>query len=961
MPIISDRPVVNILLVGVACFAPALPAHGHAPRVEIEEMTHAADVIVVGTVTRTAVRTTPHGMIFTDVTLSDLDVVHLSREALAVDDTLTLSYAGGDNGQESLRICCAPDLRAGERYVLFATHAGRSYANPFVGGQQGIFRLVSDEHDDTLYPVSTGGHGIVAITDGRVETSGHVLSVRDGRAVTRTVESAMAPAPVSPEGSGNTAATRRSEQTCSILSVEAFAEAIRDIAAGPAPSTRVLRGMDRGDVTVTSDQHGPFVAPLVKSRHPADPEADGERAAFLAGMLAPATKDDAPARTAGARAPLCVCGSFDVFATMQQVPGSWWNWPLNNDVLWQFNQVMDVFRTSAHEPGYGYNNTFEFVGWLESETLDETYGTFWNGFLAFAFMRSTPGSPCDEILETDIVLNPAYQWTNDLDVSLGDPDFAHYTQVMLHEVGHAWGAQRGNCNEDYEYDRPTVMHAYYNNIIEDGEGIHGWDAATLRDNYDDQDSVPPRIDLGVESWYVNNGSINNTRSADDFGDYYYQGEPFTIENLTIENMSSGPVLDVRVRLYLSTNDVISTSDYRISGYWEWPVLSEGDWWTGNLSGFIPDDVPPGQYYVGAIITRGGSGYLGDEYPNNNSARLRTKFGVFEAPPANNHCADAATIQAGVFPFDTNTTTTDGPEQPGCSETGHAWNDIWYRYTAPCDGSLVVSTCGGADFDTHLMLYDDQGFCPPAAAALLDCSDDVELCGNESIVSTAVARGQHVLIRVGGHALEDEGHGELQVHFTPALANNDIGDAIPISDGATSFSTLCATTDGPELVLPPCRFQIHSDVWFTYTPVCTGTVTVTTCGLAGFDTALALYEGTGQLGISDGDRIGCNADGPQCTGGTALLTAHVEAGMPYLLRIGSETRRVDGTGSVHISCTPDCPDTNGDGLINFADLELLLDHWGEVVPPGTMGDTNFTGVVNFFDLNLLLDHWGEACD
>ena len=57
----------------------------------------------------------------------------------------------------------------------------------------------------------------------------------------------------------------------------------------------------------------------------------------------------------------------------------------------------------------------------------------------------------------------------------------------------------------------------------------------------------------------------------------------------------------------------------------------------------------------------------------------------------------------------------------------------------------------------------------------------------------------------------------------------------------------------------------------------------------------------------------------------------------------------------------CPgDANGDQLINFDDLNVVLSHWngsgpeGDVYPPG--GD----GAVNFDDLNTVLVRWGDPC-
>jgi Ca2+-binding EF-hand superfamily protein len=60
-------------------------------------------------------------------------------------------------------------------------------------------------------------------------------------------------------------------------------------------------------------------------------------------------------------------------------------------------------------------------------------------------------------------------------------------------------------------------------------------------------------------------------------------------------------------------------------------------------------------------------------------------------------------------------------------------------------------------------------------------------------------------------------------------------------------------------------------------------------------------------------------------------------------------------------TAGCPgDTNGDGVVNFTDLNAVLAAFGQNVAPGTGGDLNGDGVVNFTDLNAVLANFGDAC-
>ncbi|MCA9312527.1 MAG: dockerin type I repeat-containing protein, partial [Phycisphaerales bacterium] len=64
------------------------------------------------------------------------------------------------------------------------------------------------------------------------------------------------------------------------------------------------------------------------------------------------------------------------------------------------------------------------------------------------------------------------------------------------------------------------------------------------------------------------------------------------------------------------------------------------------------------------------------------------------------------------------------------------------------------------------------------------------------------------------------------------------------------------------------------------------------------------------------------------------------------------------GGDHIDLMVTClGDVTGDGTVDFADLNEVLDQWGS---DGLAGDVNGDGDVNFADLNELLDAWGSEC-
>ena len=127
---------------------------------------------------------------------------------------------------------------------------------------------------------------------------------------------------------------------------------------------------------------------------------------------------------------------------------------------------------------------------------------------------------------------------------------------------------------------------------------------------------------------------------------------------------------------------------------------------------------------------------------------------------NDNCADSIPISDGVTPFSTLGATTDGPVDANCMFDGQTYHDIWFTYVALCSGELEVSTCGTADYDTDLVVYDGTD-CDNLVT--LGCNDDALGCANfSSLVTVPVVGGNSYLIRVGGWQDGDFGTGDLTV-------------------------------------------------------------------------------------------------------------------------------------------------------------------------------------------------------
>jgi hypothetical protein len=200
-----------------------------------------------------------------------------------------------------------------------------------------------------------------------------------------------------------------------------------------------------------------------------------------------------------------------------------------------------------------------------------------------------------------------------------------------------------------------------------------------------------------------------------------------------------------------------------------------------------------------------------------------------AQPANDDCANAAAIVDGLTPFSTIDATTDGPVHapPACDEGGFddplANQDVWFTYSSPCNGNLIVSTCndgaaatGSADFDTKIAIYDGCG-CEVSDANLLMCNDDGEGCaGFSSIAEATVTLGNCYLIRVGGFQ-EETGTGELSVEcestdplppFSPPSVAIQRGSLPDLDSGCCGYRYTIKNNNSPSLGTPLTDFYME---------------------------------------------------------------------------------------------------------------------------------------------------------
>lgn len=120
---------------------------------------------------------------------------------------------------------------------------------------------------------------------------------------------------------------------------------------------------------------------------------------------------------------------------------------------------------------------------------------------------------------------------------------------------------------------------------------------------------------------------------------------------------------------------------------------------------------------------------------------------------------------------------------------------------------------------------------------------------------------------------------------PGPPNDACDAAVTLERGLWGYSTEGATAsaEGGGGPIPPGCAQFGADIWYRYSPPCSGIVTISTC-TSTFDTLLAVYDGT----CADLNLIACNDNSDLCGMGSegSRVTFDAQFGREYLIRLGS---------------------------------------------------------------------------
>ncbi len=338
---------------------------------------------------------------------------------------------------------------------------------------------------------------------------------------------------------------------------------------------------------------------------------------------------------------------------------------------------------------------------------------------------------------------------------------------------------------------------------------------------------------------------------------------------------------------------------------------------------------------------------------------------------NDLCSNPALISGpGLFDWDNRNAGTDGLPHAACffSSSAQIYKDIWAVWTASCDGPVTVETCGLTSLDTKIAVYATYQLpCPPTDPWLLTCADDS--CGFQTKVTFTAVAGQNYLIRLGQYNAGAPG-GTGQFRITCAASgvpsvclngslcqdpNQSIGytssggfrcaddftlNASGVVDGvcwwggysgdivADNFSITYYEDISGAPGRPVARFGgSQVSVRRTPTPRIIP-VGVQEFGYSACHAPLTLIKGR-RYWIEIVNNIGSTWYWETATTGGNFRQDPSPAD-PYT---NSSVITADGGGLAFcLSYTTGCPiDANGDGVIDFLDLNLVLDRYGTACP------------------------------
>lgn len=238
------------------------------------------------------------------------------------------------------------------------------------------------------------------------------------------------------------------------------------------------------------------------------------------------------------------------------------------------------------------------------------------------------------------------------------------------------------------------------------------------------------------------------------------------------------------------------------------------------------------------------------------------------PPANDHCADALTLDVSgtCTPILGTTLNATASGSVGC--VGDANDDVYYKFIANSNRA-EITVDGDSDFDAVVQLLSSCG------GTTLACVDRSTNGGIEVITSNNLTIGQTYYIRVFHYNSADPVTPGFTICVKTAPANDNCANAIALVPSQV-FNSPDYSTSGATQSLEGCQGTANDDVWFSFEATATKAY-IKTVPATGFDPVIEAFSSCG------GTSIVCKDDEPVNKSEIAELT-NLVIGETYYFRI-----------------------------------------------------------------------------
>ena len=286
------------------------------------------------------------------------------------------------------------------------------------------------------------------------------------------------------------------------------------------------------------------------------------------------------------------------------------------------------------------------------------------------------------------------------------------------------------------------------------------------------------------------------------------------------------------------------------------------------------DVPPGNYLL--ELEANPAGRLPELTRSNNITRASVVIDApCSGPPANDNFADAIVLsgRVGSAFSSTGCATPESGEPNHAPASSEAVNSVWFRWTAPYSGNVVMTT-EGSTFDTVMAVY--RGTDVTSLTSVAKNDDDMTKTPVQitSRVTFAATVNTVYSIAVAGYLTAEGG---VALNINPG--SNDVFSTALVLTGATG-SVSCRNTTARRETGEPMHAGVlgTNSVWYCWQAPASGLVRFDTEG-SNFDTLLAVYTGTRVTNLT-----AVASDNDSGTNKTSRLSFQAVAGTNYWIAV-----------------------------------------------------------------------------